>query len=259
MMRNCCVIFVVLVLSLVVLVMPTAAAQLYVDNEQVEFDLAPAEIDESCLIPLDQLTDDFSMDVVRLSDEQLFVYYDDRYVIFTLGNREAQLNNEFITLEAIPVEVNGHYLVPLGFICDFLDVNYSTRDGGIQFPIPIQIKGLVAEVLLQDKIVNNWEKFNVHLLLKNTSAVKQTLQFNSGQRFDFIIKDQKGRIVYRWSQGKMFVQTTSKVTLNPNQSMLFSGVLELRNMKPGLYELYGIVTSRNEVSSEPVKIVVRQN
>lgn len=243
---------------LICLALPAAASELYVGGEKVEFDLTPDQINEEVLIPLDQLTDEYSMEIVRLSEGQVFIFYRNQYCILNLGKYEAQLNNEFIILKEAPLEVNGHYLVPLGFICEFLGVDYSSHEGVIQIPIPILIKDLEVQVLLEDRFFHNGDRADFHILLKNVSGRKQVLHFNSGQRFDLIIKNQAGEIVYRWSRGKMFIQAVSKVVLEPGESMLFSGTLEIRGLQPGLYELYGLITCHEEIVSEPIKIVVKK-
>lgn len=58
------------------------------------------------------------------------------------------------------------------------------------------------------------------LTLRNTGPQPVTLQFNSGQRYDLVIRDSKGDQIYQWSQGKFFTQALGRLELKGEQIYL---------------------------------------
>jgi hypothetical protein len=51
------------------------------------------------------------------------------------------------------------------------------------------------------------------LTVRNTGPQPVILQFNSGQRYDLVIRDSKGDQLYQWSQGKFFTQALGRLEL----------------------------------------------
>ena len=43
------------------------------------------------------------------------------------------------------------------------------------------------------------------------------LTFPSGQTYDFVIKDEKGQIVYKWSDGRMFTDAIRQESFGPGE------------------------------------------
>ncbi len=46
-----------------------------------------------------------------------------------------------------------------------------------------------------------------------------TLTFGSGQTFEFVIKDEKGQVVYRWSDGRAFTQAIRQESFGPGEKV----------------------------------------
>jgi hypothetical protein len=55
------------------------------------------------------------------------------------------------------------------------------------------------------------------LTTRNTGPQPLILQFNSGQRYDLVIRDSKGDQIYQWSQGKFFTQALGRLELKGEQ------------------------------------------
>ena len=62
-------------------------------------------------------------------------------------------------------------------------------------------------------------------VVTNTSGLSQTLHFTSGQTFQIDIRDGKGNIVRRWSDGRFFTQALVDIVLAPDETRVFYGVV----------------------------------
>lgn len=80
------------------------------------------------------------------------------------------------------------------------------------------------------------------LTLRHTWPTPVRLEFSSGQEFDFTLKNEKGEVVYRWSDGRGFTQAlmTYDVRLERNWSVQLP-----RPATPGRYVLEGWLTTRD--------------
>ncbi|MFC4619317.1 BsuPI-related putative proteinase inhibitor [Camelliibacillus cellulosilyticus] len=69
--------------------------------------------------------------------------------------------------------------------------------------------------------------------LKNQTERDVTYHFNTAQRFDYIIKDQNGAIVKKFSHGRMFAQVLGEMTLKANGEKTFQDTIP--SLAPGNY------------------------
>lgn len=77
-----------------------------------------------------------------------------------------------------------------------------------------------------------------------------TFSFPSSQRYDFAIIDSSGQEVWRWSNGKMFLQVIGSLTLKPGSAITFKAehrfVGERGDPLPeGIYTVLGELTARD--------------
>lgn len=91
----------------------------------------------------------------------------------------------------------------------------------------------------------------VFLTLQNNGAQALTYSFGSSQRFDILVIDANGRVVSRWSRGRMFAQVVGTLSLAPGEKQRFGGSVQLsyddgQPLAPGGYTL------KIELSSAPV-------
>ncbi|MDR5683340.1 MAG: BsuPI-related putative proteinase inhibitor [Armatimonadota bacterium] len=103
------------------------------------------------------------------------------------------------------------------------------------------------------------ENIRLRLWVRNTSGRAVELEFPTSQQFDFIIRNQAGAEVARWSLGQQFTTQGLRLTVQPNQRVLVgetAGWRQLdqndRPVPPGRYEIIGVVTSRPQLA--PVTI-----
>ena len=88
----------------------------------------------------------------------------------------------------------------------------------------------------------------MELRVFNNSDQVVSLEFTSGQQFDFLIRDSNGRLIWRWSEGKFFIQILGMLTLAPGESQTFSASHRFADnqngpMPEGLYTVTGRLAS----------------
>jgi hypothetical protein len=96
------------------------------------------------------------------------------------------------------------------------------------------------------------DTLKVRLEIKNDTNETISFPYCCGQEYDFIIRDDSGEEVYRWSIGKGFTDgftdfPTTK-TLDPGESLLYEEAIELRGndknpIQPGSYTIEGLHTT----------------
>lgn len=85
------------------------------------------------------------------------------------------------------------------------------------------------------------QRVDARLTLRNTTGSPLQLQFFSGQRFDFVIRDLAGAVVYRWSTGRVFPdELSTDVLSNGERSWTIEAPV---NLKKGSYLAEGWLTA----------------
>ena len=82
-------------------------------------------------------------------------------------------------------------------------------------------------------------------------------QFNSAQRYDFIIEDEEGNEVWRWSEGRMFAQMLGEKILGPtNTEVIYTAEYKDR-LNPGYYKITGVLVVKDRPMSGSIIIKVK--
>ncbi|MGG3573344.1 BsuPI-related putative proteinase inhibitor [Bacillus gobiensis] len=74
------------------------------------------------------------------------------------------------------------------------------------------------------------------MALKNNRNEDVEFTFNTGQRFELVVYDEKGEQKYRYSKGKMFTQAFQSIVLKPSEVYEFTDVWKTENLEPGEYK-----------------------
>ncbi len=82
----------------------------------------------------------------------------------------------------------------------------------------------------------------VDLLLVVTASEPLTLQFSSGQRFDFVVS-KEGEEVWRWSADQFFTQALGEESLSAGDELRYEA--QWVPTEEGSYEVLGLVTATN--------------
>jgi Intracellular proteinase inhibitor len=85
---------------------------------------------------------------------------------------------------------------------------------------------------------------SVRLLLHVTNTGDRGIEFRfpTSQRHDFVVRDEGGVEVWRWSEGMMFLQAISRATLAPGETWDFEGAWAPGN-RTGRFQVVGRVTA----------------
>lgn len=99
------------------------------------------------------------------------------------------------------------------------------------------------------------EAITLTLVLRNATAAPQTLEFSSGQRYDFAIEDARAP-VWRWSASQAFIQMLGEENIAPGDSLVyrerFSGELSA-----GRYRAVGTVVRMGAELSATTEFEIR--
>ncbi|MBD7963778.1 BsuPI-related putative proteinase inhibitor [Fictibacillus norfolkensis] len=93
--------------------------------------------------------------------------------------------------------------------------------------------------------------------LKNQTEKEKVFQFSSSQKFDYVIKDKNGKIVYQYSKNHMFMQVLSSLKLK--QADVFKQDILVNNLDPGAYTLEVWLTPTGETEDYRQKITFNWN
>jgi len=82
-------------------------------------------------------------------------------------------------------------------------------------------------------------------------------RFNTAQRYDFIIEDEKGNEVWRWSERRMFAQMLGEEILGPTNTEIIYTVKYKGKLSPGYYKITGIFVAKDRPMSGSIIIEVK--
>jgi len=96
------------------------------------------------------------------------------------------------------------------------------------------------------------------MTLRNSGPLPITLTFPSGQKFDFVLRNERGEVAYIWSADKFFTQAVETETVSGERNYVVSVPLGSGNLTPGQYTAEGYLTTigprRQYFASVPLEI-----
>lgn len=118
-------------------------------------------------------------------------------------------------------------------------------------------KGLDMDDELSFSLEAISEGMNYQYIVKNTGDEPVTLEFTTSQQYDYEITDKNNEVVYRFSDGRSFMQVLRDVTLEPGEEMTFD--IELPELEPGDYTLTMYITARElPHSKQSIEFTVKE-
>ncbi len=81
--------------------------------------------------------------------------------------------------------------------------------------------------------------------------------FNNSQRYDFIIEDEKGNEIWRWSQDMMFAMMLGEEILGPHNPEVICIEEYKGKLSPGYYKITGVFIAQNRAMSGSIIIEVK--
>lgn len=96
--------------------------------------------------------------------------------------------------------------------------------------------------------------FSLTLVVRNLSSKPFSWTSPSGQTYEFLAFDKGGSEVWRWSEGKVFIQIVTQVTIAPSETKVYKVAWNTAGTAAGLYTIQGyflgLPTLRPSVSVE---------
>jgi len=101
------------------------------------------------------------------------------------------------------------------------------------------------------------EPIMMTLKIFNYTEEEITFHFNTGQRYDFIIEDEEGSKIWRWSQDMMFTMALGEETLGPTNTEIIYTAEYKGMLSPGYYKVTGILVAKDRPMSGNIIIIVK--
>ncbi|MCX7745850.1 MAG: BsuPI-related putative proteinase inhibitor [Clostridia bacterium] len=93
-------------------------------------------------------------------------------------------------------------------------------------PSPTPTPTIAVGVSVSPSCEKTADQMVLKLRIHNNSYRDATINYSSGQRFDFVLMDQNRKVIYRWSEGKAFTQALTKDTIPAGEFLEFSVKIE---------------------------------
>ena len=97
------------------------------------------------------------------------------------------------------------------------------------------------------------------MTLKAFNYTKEDIafHFNTSQRYDFIIEDEEGNEIWRWSKERMFAMVLGEETLgSANLEIIYTAEYKGK-LIPGYYKITGIFIAQDRPMSGNIIIIVK--
>ena len=91
---------------------------------------------------------------------------------------------------------------------------------------------------------NDAEKLRFTLSVKNNTTKMLELRFPDGQTHDFVVKDFAGKVIWRWSEGRMFTSAMRSETLKGKGETAFEESWNIEGQH-GSFTAVAILKSNN--------------
>ena len=101
------------------------------------------------------------------------------------------------------------------------------------------------------------EPIKMTLKVFNYTQEDITFQFNASQRYDFIIEDEEGNKIWRWSEDKMFTMMLGEEILGPTNPEVIYTAEYKGKLSPGYYKVTGIFVAQEKPMSSGIIIEVK--
>ncbi|MDD2710252.1 MAG: BsuPI-related putative proteinase inhibitor [Verrucomicrobiae bacterium] len=107
-----------------------------------------------------------------------------------------------------------------------------------------------VQLLMEPKVFTETNAYlRAKMVATNQGKDRFLLEFPTAQHFDFVIINQAGNEVFRWSADKEFESRVSTTLVNKNEKIsysqdIFSGTNKVVNLAPGEYKVRGEITAK---------------
>ena len=104
---------------------------------------------------------------------------------------------------------------------------YSRTSGAEESFASFTVDKLVHELMVQKKSGRLLLEFRV----SNGSDTPFTVEHSTGQEYEFLVLDKRGRVLWRWSDGIAFTQALTSSTIAPQGEVVYKAELARKDFK----------------------------
>jgi len=101
------------------------------------------------------------------------------------------------------------------------------------------------------------EPIKIVIKVFNYTEEEVVFYFNTSQRYDFIIADEEGNEIWRWSKDKMFAMALEEEILGPNNPEIIYTVEYKDKLNFGNYKITGILVAQGRAMSGSITAEVK--
>lgn len=110
---------------------------------------------------------------------------------------------------------------------------------------------LLLSVVTDKEVYQSGEPVRMKVQIANESDEAITLQFSSGQRYEFTIQNDRDREIWRWSEDRGFIQMLGEERLASRGALVYRAEFHGR-LEPGSYRVTGTLTLLDQPLSASV-------
>lgn len=107
----------------------------------------------------------------------------------------------------------------------------------------------LARVDVYPEATVNDDFIEMKLTIENNTKDPVTINYNSGQHFDFQLFDAEGNSLYLWSEGKMFTMALTSTVINPGEKLEHTATLDgdaYAAIKDKIHSMKAYITGTSE-------------
>ena len=224
---------------------------------ELDFSISTEEITDETMIPMRQFKE-HGMDFYEVDDGKIIMNRGDNILFVNTESNRINLSGRSIQPEKNPLIVNNDLLLPYHVVADFMgevELKYEAEEVEKDIEPARNVK-LQAMPEAQE-VTEEKESLNIKLKLVNNTRRLQRFTFNTGQKYDLKVNDEKDNTVYHWSEGKMFIQAIQTLQLGPGENKTWEVEVPLEDLSPGKYKLDAWLTNRGRrIRADGIKLEI---
>ncbi|WP_134701785.1 BsuPI-related putative proteinase inhibitor [Ammoniphilus sp. YIM 78166] len=125
---------------------------------------------------------------------------------------------------------------------------------GAKAPTPSIVEGLMEPFIVIEG--NQTKRIHVTFGVKNQTEKDVELTFPSGQRYDYVVKNEEGTVVKHYSIDKLFIQAIQTITIKPGDELKYEEVFE--DLEPGTYSFEFWITAQDTDLRDQATFIVQE-
>ncbi len=233
----------VLIIFVLIFQSPVSASQFFIDDQKIEFDITPDQISNDIYLPFDQLQEKFNMELEKLANDRFIIFYNGNFFLVSMEKTLVKTNKGNYNMEKAPLYINNHILLPVEFLREFLNLQIRSRN--MIIPDKNEAEEVKANIYIEKNNIDKNEKLNLVIEIMNPQDHDITLKFNTSQRYEILIKNRYGSVVYTWSKKKIFAQVFTEVDIDAKNSVYFEEKIDMFQFQEGTYYIEAIIKGEN--------------